>query len=392
MIIAFARHEWIADIQATVNNTQYQLPTQGGLIPSDRFIKSLLITPQLRATNPATNGPTGVLADAPMGYLERVHVGGFHRLRQQREDFIDVRGADLYELGKIYMAQISGPFIQPQPGFNARPASALALGASLANDIRMQVYLPFTPVGLPIGQQKDWLLDAPNYDQLQLTLYVGDMNSVFSGQTSQPTLTAIGSTTGNPIIRVSAQYTMFGASRGAGYVPGRVWRYFAENVAGNIVNGATQSREYNVPRGNRVRSILIKTGVKYSGVTAGNNAYSTLSNAIFANIKFFQGLNRQIRFWADYFMLQSDATFTYGVTPDPGYGIIDFANQGSQSEVLNTTGLIAGPTGDTDVYVAADITGAAGQADLFLLEELRGLPRNVVVQVPTTNGGGPTGS
>jgi len=392
MIVAFARHEWVADIQATTNDTQYQLPTQGGLIPSDRFIKSLMIQMQLRATNPATLGPTGVLADAPMSYLERVHVGGYHRLRQQREDFIDVRGADLWELTKIYAAQISGPFTQPAPAFQSRPASALALGASLANDIRVQFMLPFTPIGLPIGQQKDWFLDAPNYDQLQLTLYISDMLSLFSGQTTQPTLSAFGSTTGNPVVRVSAQYAMFGASRGAGYVPGRVWRYFAENVAGNIVNGATQSREYNVPRGNRIRGILIKTGVKATTTSAGNNAYATLSNAIFNNIKFFQGLNRQIRFWADFFLFQSDLTFAYGITPDPGYAICDFANMGTQSEVLNTTGLIAGPTGDTDVYIAADITGGTGQADLFLVEELRGLPRNVAVQASTTAGGGPTGS
>jgi len=393
MIVGFARHEWIADVPMSAVDQQFQLPTQGGQIPSDRFLKSLLLQYQGRMTNPSSGGPTGVLADAPMSIMERIHVGGYHRLRGAREEFIDIRGADLWQLTKLYAASVSNPYTTPKPGFGSTPASALNLSASAVNDIRIQFLLPFTPIGLPITQQKSWLLDAPNYDQLQLTIYNADALSVFTGQTTQPTFAAFGSTTGNPIVRVSGQYTMFGASRGSGYVPGRVWRYFYENVAStNLVTGGTGLREYNVPRGNRIRCILIKTGVKATTTAASNNAYSTLSNTIWSNVKFMLGLNKQIRFWADFYSLQFDCTDSYGVTPDVGFGLIDFANQGTQSEVLNTVGLIAGPTGDTDVYLQTDIAGASGQADMALYEELRGLPRNVAVVASATAGGGPTGS
>jgi hypothetical protein len=313
-----------------------------------------------------------------MSLVENIKIQGYHRLRQMQENFINLRGSDLYELNRIYQARISQPYVVPTPGYLARPNTALAIGATATNDIRFQLTLPFTPVGLPIAQQKDWILDAPNYDQLQLTLAYSDVNSVFTGQTGATAVyTAFGLATGSPRVRVYARFVMMGAGRGIGYVPGRPWRYFQENLSGDIINGAIGSNQYNIPRGNRVRGILLKTGVKSTTTTTGQNAYNTLSNAIFVNLRVYQGINRQIRYWVDMYGLQSDVTYYYMVVPDVGYGLVDFAPDGSQSEVLNTSGLIAGPTGDTLLYFSADVTGAANQGSLFLIEELRGLARQV---------------
>jgi hypothetical protein len=50
--------------------------------------------------------------------------------------------------------------------------------------------------------------------------------------------------------------------------------------------------------------------------------------------------------------------------------------------------MIAGPSGDTDLFVQEDLVGAANQAQLFLTEEIRGITAAArpVVRVPMYGG------
>lgn len=364
LVSTINRTEWITDIQLPTNNTQVSLPTNGGLIPNDRFIKKMYLQFEGRITNPAANGPTGVQADAQFALLDTVLVQGLHRGRGQFEQFINARGPDLRELAVIY--QTRAPFSNlSNPG--------LALNA--ANDFRFIIPIDFTPMNVSLAQQVDWLLDAPNYDALKLAINYGDDQSVYTyGARTAPAFTAFGSGAGNPRIRVHCEFAQAGQSQFAGFVPARLWRYFFEDTSSDMTATTTNARMANIPRGYRMRNILIKTGAKSAAVAAGNNSYNTLSNAILANLKVMRGLNKAVRFYADYFASREDVAQAYSITPDTGYTMIDFAQHGTWHESLDASGLAAGPAGDTDLYFQADTTGAASQAAMFLYEELRGLP------------------
>lgn len=364
-LTALTRHEPIADIVLSTLNTEYQLPTRGGLIPSDRYLWGLRLMFEGRATMPASGTATGVTADERFGFIENVSTEGYHRLRGAQEQFMNLRGADLRELVRLYTAHVP----------NSTPA-ALTLTANATNDIRFIVDVPFVPLALPWRAQMGWLLDAPNYDSLTLKVKYGDTLSVFTGQTTQPAMTAFGLTTGSPQIRVSGIFCLAGAGKFAGYVPGRVHRYYQEVTGSDMTTTATEKRLYNLPRGFWIRSLLIKTGTKQV-VTAGNNAYATLIDTILTELKVMRGTNTINRHYRSAHDLREDSvgiSSSLSQISAAGYGLIDWVKLGADFELLDTRGLVAGPTGDVEVFLQANVAGAANQAALFAVEEWRHRP------------------
>jgi hypothetical protein len=376
--VAADRPEWIGDIPFVANTPQV-LPTQGGILPSDKYYYGLRLEFEGRMTNPAANGPTGVTADGVLSICERIHIEGYHRPRAAQEAFFDMRCSDAYE----FFGLTTGRFGKKQFLDNGAAATNLVTTASHTNDWRFFVDIYFPPqwpsstVSLT-KQQAGWLLDAPNYDRLQLTIYWADDKSPFTGQTTSPTFSAFGSATGSPRCRVQALYAMAGKNNlFTGFVPGRVWRYFAENTTGDILANVTQSRQYNIPRGFKIARLLTKTGVKSTTTSSGNNAYNTLSDTILSNIKVNYGTNKIIQFHQDYLALKEAVSAANYIPPDTGYAMIDWIKNGHLGEALDAQSLVAGPTGDVDVYLSADTSGAANQAALYCVEELRGTPQFV---------------
>ena len=364
LVSTINRTEWITDIQLATTNTQVALPTNGGLIPNDRFIKKMYLQFEGRITNAGSNNPTGTQADLQYALLDTILVQGLHRGRGQFEQFINARGPDLRELALIY--QTRAPFSN---------LSNLSLGINATNDFRFIIPIDFTPMNCSLAQQVDWLLDAPNYDALKLAINYGDDQSVFTyGTRGVPTFSAFGSGTGNPRIRVHCEFAQAGQSQFAGFVPARLWRYFYEDTSSDVTSTTTNARMANIPRGYRIRNILVKSGTKSAAVASGNNSYNTLLNTMLQNLKVMRGLNKSIRFYADQFAAREDAAEAYSITPDTGYTLVDFAQHGTWHESVDASGLAAGPAGDTDFYWQSDTAGAANQAALFLYEELRGLP------------------
>jgi hypothetical protein len=391
---ATSRQEFIADLPISALNQAVILNGANGW-SNDRFMYGMLLTVEGRITNPSGTEATGLIPEAPFSLIENINVTGFHRVRAQNEPFINVRGIDLYHLLRCYSNLNS--YVEPnQPtlALLGQFVPEITVVADEVNDFRFMLYIPFTPLNMPINTQLGWLLDAPNYDRLQLTINVGDALSLFTGlaagstgvigaaTATQPGFTAYGSTTGTPRIRVEGQFALGGASA-FGLVPGRVWRNFYENVTGDILQAsAPNSRQFNVPRGNKIRSILMKTGVKATTSTATNNPFASLSDNIFTNIRMQRGLNKSIRFYPGYRSIKWETSQSYGMFPAPGYALLDFAQRGRLSEVLDTVGLVAGPSGDTDTFIQADVAGAANSAAVFLVEELRGIPRRIQAVAP----------
>jgi len=360
-ITTLSRSEWIGDIQAPNPDSSLFLPTNGGLIPNDRFMTGLKLQVAVRFTQPAIGNATGTQADAPYSIIERVQIKGTHRYRGQSELFYDMRGADIYELAKNYQARA------PQS------SGTLAIAANATSDIRFTLPISFIPLNCSINDKVGFLLDAPNYDQLTLTIFWADPASVFTGQSGAITMTAIGSITGSPVVSVSGDFCM-SKSQFAGYLPARMWQYFFENTSSQLTNTATQQQLYLMPRGYRIRSLMIKTGVKSTTTTAGYNAYNSLSDSILGNIIPHLGTNKQLRNYRNFIALKEDTAERYLITPSTGYGILDYAQNGTLAESLDLTSAIAGPTGDTSADLAADVAGANNQAALFIVQELRGAP------------------
>jgi hypothetical protein len=120
--------------------------------------------------------------------------------------------------------------------------------------------------------------------------------------------------------------------------------------------------------------VLLKTGTKATGVSAGNNAFQTLADFL-TDLRFNIGLGKYTRRWLDGNACYADLVTSYNLPARVnGINIIDFAPNGDVRESLNTRPFIAGPSGNVDVYISADVAGAANQALVAVFEELRYRP------------------
>jgi hypothetical protein len=360
-ITALQRMEFIDSIPFA-ENASATLPTNGGLLPNDRFLHSLMLEFRGRLTMPASSGPSGALQDSIAAIMERVTVEGYHRIRRQQEKVIDMRGADLELEQRFYLP--ARPVYTP---------STISVTANATNDILLQVFVPFVPLRIPPIQQAGYLLDAPNYESLKLTLQFGDFRSLVVPGTNAPTWSAFGSTSGTPTVRVYGNFAQ-NSSRFSGFVPGRIFRWQQEVTGSPVVTTATDVRLLDVPRGFEIRKVFLKTGTKATGVSAGNNAYATLTDFI-TDLRFNVGLGKYIRRWLDGNANYADLVTSYNVPPRiTGINVIDFASNGDLREALNTRPWIGGPEGNVDVYLSGNVAGASNQALLASFEEIRYRP------------------
>ncbi len=358
-LTAMNRFEHIASITYGAN-TPANLPTQGGQLTSTMWLYGLILTLEGRATMPATGGPSALSADGIAQLMERITVEGTHRVRQRQEKFFDLRGAEAAFLSNLY-------------SINSAPSSPAtwSFTGSATNDFRQHILIPFAPLGASPFEIKDYLLDVPNYDTLRLTITWGDAVSCFGSGTA-PTLSAYGSASGNPIVRVAGLWALAGPARFVNRVPGRVFRYFQEVTGSLMTTTATGVRLIDIPRGNFMRGILLKVGTKQTA-SSGNNAYATLSDSILSNIKVNRGINRPVRYYPLQEQIRVENAFSRGYSK-AGYNWIDFARNGALGESFDARPLVSGPSGQVDFFIECDVAGAANQAALFMWEEIQAVP------------------
>lgn len=360
-LTAFNRMEYIDSISFTENSTQ-TLRTNGGLIPNDRFMSGLTLEFRGRLTMPAATGPSAVQASAHAGIIERVTIEGYHRIRRQQEKILDLRGTDLELMQRFY-----------SPGNLVKTPTTIDVTANATNDMVVQIAVPFTPQRMPVSVQSAYLLDAPNYESLKLTVQWGDFRSVVVPGATAATWSAFGSAGGSPELRVYGGFAIHPA-RFAGFVPGRIFRYFQEITGSPVTTTATGTRLWDIPRGFDIRGLFLKTGVKATNTTAGNNSYASHTDFL-TDMRINMGLGKYIRRFLDGNAVYADIAQAYNLPARvTGVNPIDFAQYGAPGEVLNTRGLISGPNGNVDLYLSADVAGNANQALTAVLEEWRYRP------------------
>lgn len=361
------------DANNIVRNQQIQPPNN--VFPNDRFLWGITLEWVGRITNNVANAPTGILPDAPFTLIDTVIIQGTDVIKGQKVPIINARGSSLAQVVKI---QTNSPQ-------DVTPAGGLSIAPGAANDIRFYIDIPFVPLNMPLHQQVDWLFDATNYSGLQLLIQVADDLSVFTygAVRGLPTFSAFGSNAGSPQIQVLGVFTMFGPNMGEGFKPGRVYRYFGEDTSNDILATAArvQLQNGNLPRGRQIRSVLQKTGTKSTAVSPGNTSFATLSNAMLSNLFLYRGNNKTIRNYVDQFHLRHVNNMRYSNFPNIGYGLWDFAPNGTIHESLDLRNAIAGATGDILTYFQADVaTLGANSAIEWMFEELDGPPIYPVVQ------------
>lgn len=361
------RPEYIETISCPTINTEYNLSSNGGQLPRDRYLSGLLLTVSFRVTNAAANNPTAVLADAPYSIIDRVTVMGKHQMRRSDETIVSLSGSELAQL-QLFNSR------NPIQG-----SGALVTTANATNDIRFVLFVPFVPMRVHPREQANYLLDGPNYQNLYLKIKWADSFNIFSGQTAVSTFSAFGSTGGAPTIDVAILQAMEPQDQLRGYIPGLYQYYSRPANSGALVTTASTVRIADLPRGGRLRRILVKTGVlATTGVAAGNQAYATLSDSILSKIKVFRGTNRPVLDYNDFVTARGlEALFGGGQLPGTGYLNLDWVRTGSFQELFNATGLIAGPSGDVDFFLSANVTGAANQAATLIVEEVSSFPTMV---------------
>jgi len=360
-ITAFSRYEHIDNITFSENSTQ-TLPTNGGLLPNDRFMSFLILEFRGRLTMPAATGPSAAQGDSIANIIQRVSIEGYHKVRRQQEKFIDLRGADLELMQRIY-----------SPGTFIKTPTSISVSANATNDIILQLLVPFTPQRMPVAVQAGYLLDCPNYESLKLTVQWGDYKAVVVPGSSAATWSAYGATTGSPTLRVAGGFAIQSA-RFANFIPGRIWRYFSELTGSVATTSNTQSRLFDIPKGYDIRAVFMKSGVRATDQTAGNNAYASLTDWA-TDIRINVGLGRAVRRYLDGNGVHADLVTSYNLASRiTGVNPIDFAQWGAPGEVLATRPLISGPTGNVDLYLSGDVTGASNQGAVFAMEEWRYRP------------------
>lgn len=368
-LVTYDRSEFIGDVPFGLDSVQ-TLPTQGGLLPNERFLYGLRLAFEMRVTNPAANFPTGQQAQL-QEICQRIEVSGYHKPRKVKEVFYSVRGADAFNLNQLYL----GTTPKVQILVNGAAAAALSNAANATNDIRFFIDVVFPPEQIVPEEQLGYLLDCPNYEQLALKITWGSDKSIFTGQTTAPTFTAFGSAVGSPRCRVTGLFAQGGIEKFAGFVPARVWRTSQDDKQdSDMTAGKNGARLFNLPKGYDIRSIYVKTGVKSAAVNPTENVFNTLSDTIIGNYVLNQGLNNIIRQYHDQFAVQEEVRNSWLSPPIVGVALFDFCRHGRLFEALPTKGLITGPTGNIDLFLQGDVVGAAAQAMQVVVQELRGRP------------------
>jgi hypothetical protein len=360
-ISGLTRLEYIGDITYTANSAA-QLNRQGGNLPTEKYLWGLILTVRGRATMPSSGGPSALSADGPYSIINEIVVEGYHRPRAQLEKFVDLPGPDAYWTG-VWFNEGAPPSLPTSWSFSA----------NATNDFEFHVILPFVPMRVSPLEQMNYLLDAPNYESLRLTIYWADAASMFGSYTNAPTFSAYGSASGSPVCEVHGVFALAGARRFAGVSMGKLWRQYQRVTGSLMTTTATNVRLLDLPKGHYIRSLVLKCGVLSTTVTSGNVAYASLNDNI-ANINVMRGLNNTVRYFKRPSIQRAQWSIFRDQVPPVGYTIIDFALTSLLGESFNARDLVAGPSGSVDFYLQADVTGASNQALTVLIDEVRQLP------------------
>jgi hypothetical protein len=352
------RWEKIASKTWSVNSTSRF--TKSADLDPGRVLRSLLINVQGACTVGVADA-TADLADNVGAIVEQIRMFGSHQGRGSTDNFLQIRGCDLKELCNIR----AGVKV-----FDNSSTIAVTHSAT-AYQFDFNILIDFPPTGHRVEEQVGYLLDVPNWSQLELDVQFGDANSIWNP--AGTTTFTWASQTINLLGRYAQEKKKF-----AGFGFGLKYLVETENATAQLTTTASQVNLYQLDNKGKIRSLLLKTGTKASTVTSPNNAYATLSDAILANIRLVQVPSQKFREYARFSDLKAIDSLVYRYSPATGYALLDLGGDGLSFEALSPSSISTGEAGTTNLWLQADVTGAASQA-LAVAQESLYYSGNIVI-------------
>jgi len=224
---------------------------------------------------------TGV-PEAPQSLIERIVVRGNHRVWGSQVP-IDISGPTAFAWQRVFQpvgnTLLLGTTRSADPGQPFVQTTGLSTGAVATYDFEVHYRLPMWPTQLARRQaipfmwrQEDW------GNTLQLEITVGDRTSLGTpAGTTTTTFTAFGSATGSPSVEVFANYGLNGSFARSG-VPGLVIRTEQVVTPALVTAGVSNVQLGAELRKNITTNVLIKSGIRLTGTTAGVNVFASLSD------------------------------------------------------------------------------------------------------------------
>jgi hypothetical protein len=327
-------------------NSTVRFTKQADLDPG-RVLRSLLIN-VVGSCTLATNPATAVLGDNVGAILEQIRMFGSHLKRGTTDNFLQMRGADLKEAINDY----NGVAV-----FDNSAVRAVGIAAYLVD---FNLLIDFPPARAQVREQVGYLMDVPNWSQLELDLQFGDEKSLWNLGTAVPTWTG-------QTVNILGRYAQEpGKFDGFGF--GLIYRTFNEDTSSNLASNQANKNLYQLDNKGRIRSLLLKTGVKSLTTTAGNNAYASLSDSILSDIKLLQVPSQKFREFYRFNDIKAISGALKYLNPATGYALLDLTGDQLLFEMLRPSALATGEAKDTNLWLQASVVGAANQG-LVVVQE-----------------------
>jgi hypothetical protein len=351
------RWEQIASKPWAVNSV-VRYTKQADFDPS-RVLRSLLIHVKGTCTL-ATNPATAVRGDNVGAIIEQIRIFGKNQLRGSTDNFRQMRGCDLKELGNMGY------------GVTIFDASSTLATADAAYALDFFIVIDFPPQRVRVEEKVGYLLDVPNFTQLELDIQFGDEKSLWDLGTAVPTWSL---QTVNLLGRYAQEPGKF-----AGFGFGLVYQTFVEIMGSPLTTTAQKVNLYQLDNKGLIRSLLLKTGVKATTATAGNNAYDSLSDTILANLGILQVPSQFFRSYFAFRELKAINACGQHRSPALGYALLDLTGDELLYDALAPKKIATGQAGDTNIWFQADVAGAANQGLVIAQESLYYADRVVIPQ------------
>lgn len=330
-------------------------------IPLDKPIYALHLEVAYRIATGAT--AAGVTqAEAAQNFIQRVRVVGTHKVYGQRE-LTNMRGATLFELAKKYSFGNNPPLVSNLPAVGVAPA------INTNYDVKVALYVPLVPQGVPKSHQILFLVRNDEWSTFDLYITFGDATSVFKfGAGQVVTFSSFGSGAGLPNVHVTAERVILGSARGL-VQPAIFRRYFLS--LGSVLTAANLSDSpiQDLDVGYKVHAYLVKTGIQDTTTTGGVFAFASLSDAVITRPKI--KLDNVVQKDAiTPFTARAYSANYFGGSLDTGYAPLEFIeghdlNTAFRGDMLNRS---------NKLQLAGDVTATANAFGEVVQELMEGEP------------------
>jgi hypothetical protein len=220
-------------------------------IPNDFPLHSLLLDFRFRVhvVDPGGGAAGALLAEGPFTLVKRVRVTGVHKVRGT-EVILDMEGSTLRRYNQWMLGGKLPYYYNPDT----------VAGAVGDYDLQWQLIVPFALERVKPSQQLLTLLDAQNYNNLQLQVDIGTGADIYNSTHTMTDTVAAFETTEGPQIEVTRVLGLLGAD--VDFKPALVKRTYQQ------VDSATGGSDLflaNLQVGNSVRSYFLKWFTSVAG-------------------------------------------------------------------------------------------------------------------------------